>query len=57
METDMLLWGLVAKQIRRYQAYRRTLIELSQLDDRTLADINVSRGEITSVARRAAAAA
>ncbi|ADH89526.1 protein of unknown function DUF1127 [Ancylobacter novellus DSM 506] len=53
----MLLWGLVAKQIRRWQAYRRTILELSQLDDRTLADINVSRGEIVNVARRAAAAA
>ncbi len=53
----MLLWGFVAKQVRRYQAYRRTIAELSQLDDRTLADINVARGEITSVARRAAAAA
>ncbi len=39
METNMLLWGLVAKQIRRWQAYRRTMLELSQLDDRTLADI------------------
>ena len=53
----MLLWGQIAKQIRRYQAYRRTLAELSQLDDRTLADINISRGEIVSVARRAAASA
>lgn len=57
METDMLLWGLVAKQIRRWQAYRRTVIELSQLDDRALADINVARGEIINVARRASAAA
>ncbi|WAC25933.1 DUF1127 domain-containing protein [Ancylobacter sp. SL191] len=53
----MLLWGLVAKQIRRWQAYRRTVLELSQLDDRTLADINVTRGEIVRVARQAAAAA
>ncbi|MDF2995720.1 MAG: hypothetical protein K0R27_1357 [Xanthobacteraceae bacterium] len=53
----MLLFGFIAKQIRRWQAYRRTLIELSVLDDRTLADINVSRGEIASVARRAAASA
>ncbi|MCS0496113.1 DUF1127 domain-containing protein [Ancylobacter mangrovi] len=53
----MLLWGFFAKQIRRWHAYRRTLAELSQLDDRTLADINVSRGEIVSVARRAAAVA
>lgn len=53
----MLLWGLVAKQIRRWQAYRRTVLELSQLDDRTLADINVTRDEIVHVARQAAAAA
>ena len=53
----MLLWGFIAKQIRRWQAYRRTVTELSQLDDRTLADINVSRGEIFRVARKAAAAA
>lgn len=53
----MLLWGFVAKQIRRWQAYRRTVLELSLLDDRTLADINVSRADITRVARRAAAAA
>ncbi|WP_081853074.1 DUF1127 domain-containing protein [Bosea sp. 117] len=53
----MLLWGFIAKQVRRWQAYRRTVLELSQLDDRTLADINVARGEIDRVARRAAAAA
>lgn len=53
----MLLFGQIAKQIRRWQAYRRTITELSVLDDRTLADINVSRGEIVKVARRAAASA
>ncbi|MBS7546092.1 DUF1127 domain-containing protein [Ancylobacter oerskovii] len=53
----MLHWGFIAKQIRRWQAYRRTVTELSQLDDRTLADINVSRSEIFRVARQAAAAA
>ena len=53
----MLLWGFIAKQIRRWHAYRRTLTELSQLDDRALADINVSRAEIVRVARQAAAAA
>lgn len=53
----MLIFGLIAKQIRRWQAYRRTLAELSVLDDRTLADINVARGDIVRVARHAAAAA
>ncbi|HSI40085.1 MAG TPA: DUF1127 domain-containing protein [Xanthobacteraceae bacterium] len=52
----MLLWGYVARQVRRWHAYRRTLAELSVLDDRTLADIAISRGDIGSVARRAAAA-
>lgn len=52
----MLFWGFIAKQARRWQAYRRTVAELSLLDDRSLADINVSRGEIDRVARRAAAA-
>lgn len=52
----MIIWGVLAKQVRRWQAYRRTVNELSQLDDRSLADINVTRGEIARVARRAAAA-
>ncbi|MBB6309003.1 DUF1127 domain-containing protein [Xanthobacter tagetidis] len=50
----MVLWGFLAQQLRRWQVYRNTVVELSKLDDRTLADINVSRGEIRSVARRAA---
>ena len=49
----MLLWGFLARQIRRWHAYNRTVTELSQLDDRTLGDINVNRGEIRAVARRA----
>jgi len=57
METNMLLWGFIAKQIRRYTAYQRTLSELSRLDDRALSDINLTRGEIARVARRAAATA
>lgn len=52
----MLLWGLLARQFRRWQMYNRTIKELSQLDDRSLADINLSRSEIRSVARTAAAA-
>lgn len=49
----MLLWGFLAGQIRRWHAYNRTVAELSQLDDRTLGDINVMRSEIRAVARRA----
>ncbi|MEP9353387.1 DUF1127 domain-containing protein [Xanthobacter sp. KR7-65] len=53
----MLLWGLLARQFRRWQIYNRTVAELSQLDDRSLADINVARSEIRSVARHAAGVA
>lgn len=49
----MLLWGFLAGQICRWHAYNRTVAELSQLDDRTLGDINVMRSEIRAVARRA----
>lgn len=51
----MVLWGYLARQLRRWQTYRRTVEELSKLDDRSLADISVARSEIRSVARRAAA--
>jgi len=50
----MLLWGLLARQFRRWQVYNRTVNELSGLDDRSLADINVSRSEIRALAREAA---
>jgi len=52
----MLLWGFLARQFRRWQVYNRTVAELSQLDDRSLADINVTRGEIRAVARHASVA-
>ncbi len=50
----MLIWGYIARSVRRWNAYNRTIAELSQLDDRTLGDINVSRSEIRSIARHAA---
>ncbi|MFG1344663.1 DUF1127 domain-containing protein [Xanthobacter autotrophicus DSM 431] len=53
----MFLWGALARYFRRWQVYNRTVAELSELDDRSLADINVSRSEIRVVARHAAAAA
>lgn len=49
----MFLLGLLARQLRRWQVYNRTVSELSQLDDRSLADINVRRSEIRTVAREA----
>ncbi len=52
----MLIWGYLLRQIRRYRTYRRTYNELVSLDDRTLADINISRSEIPGIARHAATA-
>ncbi len=52
----MLLWGYVLRQIKRWRMYRRTYNELAALDDRTLADINISRAEIPGIASHAAAA-
>lgn len=49
--------GLVARlseQAGRWVAYRRTLAELQALDDRTLADLGMTRGALRGIARRAA---
>jgi len=50
----MLLWGYILRQIKRWRMYRRTYNELAALDDRTLADINISRAEIPGIAHHAA---
>ena len=50
----MLFWGLIAEKYRRWRTYRRTVDELSRLDDRSLADLNIARADIDGVARRAA---
>jgi uncharacterized protein YjiS (DUF1127 family) len=50
----MLIWGYLLRQVRRWRTYRRTYNELVSLDDRTLADINISRSEIPGIARHAA---
>lgn len=49
----MLLWGLIAQKYRRWRTYRRTVDELTRLDDRSLADLNIARADIDGVARRA----
>jgi uncharacterized protein YjiS (DUF1127 family) len=49
----MLIWGLITEKYRRWRTYRRTYDELSRLDDRSLADLNIARTDIDSVARRA----
>jgi uncharacterized protein YjiS (DUF1127 family) len=44
---------ILAKLIRLYRAWRnyeRSMSELSRLDDRELADIGISRAEISAVA-------
>ncbi|MEC9432694.1 MAG: DUF1127 domain-containing protein [Pseudomonadota bacterium] len=46
--------GLVARRLAAWREYRRTLAELQGLDDRTLRDLSLSRGELRHVARNAA---
>ncbi|MBL4615416.1 MAG: DUF1127 domain-containing protein [Magnetovibrio sp.] len=41
----------VMAYIRREMAVRAAVVELQQLDDRCLADIGITRGEITGVVR------
>lgn len=38
------------ENFRRWSAYRRTVDELNQLDDRTLADLGIARADIGTVA-------
>lgn len=40
----------IAETFKRYRTARRTLNELSQLSDRDLADIGISRSDIRAVA-------
>jgi uncharacterized protein YjiS (DUF1127 family) len=49
----MFVTYLLSK-IRAYVLYRETVRELSQLSDRELDDLGISRFHITSVARQAA---
>jgi uncharacterized protein YjiS (DUF1127 family) len=53
-ETNMLLWGTVVRLYKRWRTYEQTYEELMRLDDRELADINVSRGDIDFIARQSA---
>lgn len=50
----MLLWGFIARHFRRWQVYNRTVAELSQLDDRGLSDLAISRSDIRRIARASA---
>jgi uncharacterized protein YjiS (DUF1127 family) len=44
------LWGRIADPISRAVQYRRTFAELAALDDRTLADLGISRSDIPAIA-------
>jgi len=44
------LWGRIADPITRAMQYRRTYAELASLDDRTLADLGISRSDIPAIA-------
>jgi uncharacterized protein YjiS (DUF1127 family) len=46
----------ILSKIRAYVLYRETVRELSQLNDRELDDLGISRFQIASIARQAAAA-
>lgn len=43
--------SLILSKIRAYLAYRETVRELSQLTDRELDDLGISRFEIDGIAR------
>ena len=45
----------VLSKLRNWKRYRQTVRELSRLSDRDLADLGISRFDIDSVARDAAA--
>lgn len=50
----MIVTFVLAK-LRNWKRYRQTVRELSRLSDRDLADLGISRFDIDSVAREAAA--
>ncbi len=44
------LFGKITHSIAQAIQYRRTYAELAQLDDRTLADLGITRGDIPAIA-------
>lgn len=48
------VFSKIVARVRRYNSYRRTLIELENLTDRELADLGLVRHQIRSVAFREA---
>ena len=51
MDDEML--DTVVNKLRSYRKYQETYRELSRLSTRELADLGISRGEISHVARKA----
>lgn len=45
----------ISSQVRRWARVRNTIKELSQLSDRDLSDLGISRSDIRSIARKHAA--
>ncbi len=50
----MIIWALLVRRWHHWRLYRDTVNELSNLDDRTLNDLNIRRSDIHFVARNAA---
>ncbi|WP_460274861.1 DUF1127 domain-containing protein [Celeribacter sp. ULVN23_4] len=48
------LFKAVAERFARYRVYRETMLELSSLEDRDLADLGMSRATLRAVAYEAA---
>lgn len=48
------LFKAVAERFARYRVYRETMLELSSLEDRELADLGMSRATLRAVAYEAA---
>lgn len=52
----MFAFATLLSQLRRWAEYQRVRAELTQIDDRALADMGFSRGEIAYIAREASRA-
>ncbi|WP_390633655.1 DUF1127 domain-containing protein [Oryzibacter oryziterrae] len=53
MKWKKKMLGTVVNKLRSYRKYQETYRELSRLTSRELADLGISRSEISSVARKA----
>lgn len=45
------MFSSISRQLKNYRAYVRSIAELSEMDDRMLADIGVARGNIRRAVR------